>query len=300
MKLSSSHGDSLVQDSSGWAPQHLDSHSQRKSITGNHGICAHASAQFAQGAPSHTGERRARSTVSQSLERHSEGRAHHGASSTLSSRKPLRCLNSQRREHLQTVESGMLSVFPSPSQGGCSFCLPFGSIAPTARSPRDAVTGSTALRDALSVAQCTRLGPKPPAQKHSEGRLCRASPQGEVRRRGRTARSRGHSSSGAHNGKRAQAAVLHQSPRLAGQRRPSNDRRRGRVRTPREAQRRFRGVPAARARGAAPQPAPPLPHASRRAAEGGWRRGRGAASGPRGERGYDRIRAAGHSPPDAR
>lgn len=36
----------------------------------------------------------------------------------------------------------MLAVFPRLSQGGCSFCLPFGSIAPTARSSRDAVTGS--------------------------------------------------------------------------------------------------------------------------------------------------------------
>lgn len=93
-----------------------------------------------------------------SLERHSEGYAHHGASSTFSSCKPLRYLNSQRREHLQTAEPGMLSVFPRSSQGGCSFCLPFGSIAPTARSPRDAVTGSRALRGALSAAQGPREG----------------------------------------------------------------------------------------------------------------------------------------------
>lgn len=47
----------------GWAPQHLDSNSQRKLITGNHGICVHASAPFAQGAPSHTDQRRAGSTA---------------------------------------------------------------------------------------------------------------------------------------------------------------------------------------------------------------------------------------------
>lgn len=191
----------------------------------------------------------------------------------------------------------MLAVFPRLSQGGCSFCLPFGSIAPTARSSRDAVTGSTALRGALSAApprpaRCL-AGPVRALTARAEterGGGCAALHRGE--KRGGTGARRGVEDAprlaGAHNGERARAAVLHQPPRLAGRRRPSDDR--GSADTAAEGTfgprgRRSSGsggVPAARARGAAPQPARrcPTPPAAPPRADGGG--GAGRPQGPGG------------------